>query len=62
MWISKRLGLYLKTWRCMPGGPVIGKTRWSNKTLRGTPFFDRPRWSLNFWVGRRMFCITRNAC
>lgn len=57
MWISKRLRIYLKTWRCMPGGKFIGKTWW-----RGLKeFHPDTHWTLTFWIGRRVFCLSRNA-
>jgi hypothetical protein len=64
MWISKKLGIYLKTWQICkeaPLHPLVGTTRWSNKSLKGTSFYQRPEWVRNFWVARRMFCISRNC-
>jgi hypothetical protein len=57
MWISKRFGIYLKTWKCSYGGPFVGKVWW--RGLR--EFHPEPAWSLVFWVGRRVFALTRNA-
>lgn len=64
LWISKRLGLYLKGWKITsqaPKGPFFGYTRWSNAAMKGTSFYQRPSWTLNLWFGRRMFCLSRNA-
>ncbi len=64
MWISKGLGIYLKTWKwspMAPKGPFLGKTSWSNKSLKGTSYYQYPAWTFNFWIGRRMFCLSRNA-
>ena len=44
----------LRTWKCMGGGPLVGKVFWKSA-------FHRDHWTLNFWIGRRMFCLSRNA-
>ena len=64
MWINRTLGLYLKTWRLCreaPAHPIVGGHGWSNRTLKGTSFYQYPSWTFNFWLGRRMFCISRNC-
>jgi hypothetical protein len=61
MWISRKLGIYLKTWKSVGTGPIVGKTTWTNKALKGTSFYQRPEWTINFWLGCRMFCISRNC-
>jgi hypothetical protein len=54
-------GLYLRSWRTYGGGAFIGGERWSNRSLRGTPFWTRSEWTRCFWVGRRMFVLSRNC-
>ena len=64
MWISKQLGIYLKTWKLCkeaPFHPIAGKTTWSTKALKGTSFYRKPEWVVNLWIARRMFCLTRNC-
>ena len=65
MWISRKLAIYLKTWKwskqAPKGGPFLGWTSWSNKAMKGTSFYQYPSWTFNFWIGRRMFCVSRNA-
>lgn len=41
-------------WKCMKGGPFVGRVFWKSK-------FHRNHWTLNFWIGTRMFCLSRNA-
>jgi hypothetical protein len=64
MWISRKLGIYLKTWKLCekaPSHPLLGKSSWSNNALKGTSFYQRPEWVVNLWLCRRMICISRNC-
>jgi hypothetical protein len=61
MWISKRLAIYLKAWRCVGGGKFVGYTRWSNRPMKGTSFYNGPSWTFNFWIGRTVVCLSRNC-
>lgn len=64
MWISRTFGIYLKTWRLCAEATspsIVGKTSWNNKAMKGTSFYQKPSWCVNFWLGRRMFCLSRNC-
>jgi hypothetical protein len=50
-------GLFVKTWRCMGGGPRFGWTLWRGRR----EFHNAGTFALNFWVGKRMFCVSRNC-